>query len=323
MPKISVIIPVYKVEKYIGKCIESVLAQTYSDFELILIDDGTPDQSGDICDDYAKKDNRIHVYHKENGGVSSARNFGIKKAQGEWLCFIDSDDYVGESYLKDFNVGEITNSMPIQGFCLKSNNTYEVHCIPSECKMQSDIFYHAEMLNIIVSPWCKLFSTKIIRDNNLHFDQRTSYGEDHLFVLNYLRFIESINSNIAHSYTYNQTPQDSLSRGNVPREYFLYYIENIVKLLEEISSKLNLKNDQKKCILNKRIYRHWIKIILSFTKDKDIKRNDIYSTLKRLKGLKFSTTGLCKKHAFILLILYFSPATLIYIFIVCLRYYCK
>lgn len=94
MTKISVIVPVYKVEKYIGECINSILAQTFKDFELILVDDGSPDKSGEICDSYAKKDNRIKIFHKKNGGVSSARNFGIDKAVGEWLCFIDSDDTI-------------------------------------------------------------------------------------------------------------------------------------------------------------------------------------------------------------------------------------
>ena len=94
MPKISVIVPVYKAEKYVGECIESILSQTYTDFELLLVDDGSPDKSGEICDYYAGKDPRIIVYHKENGGVSSARNYGIEHAVGEWICFVDSDDTI-------------------------------------------------------------------------------------------------------------------------------------------------------------------------------------------------------------------------------------
>ena len=95
-PEISIIIPVYNAEKYLGRCIESVLSQTYRDFELILVDDGSSDSSGQICDAYANKDARIHVIHKENGGVSSARNRGIKEALGEYIMFIDSDDSIVE-----------------------------------------------------------------------------------------------------------------------------------------------------------------------------------------------------------------------------------
>ncbi len=93
-PKISIIVPVYKVEKYIHKCIDSILAQTFTDFELILVDDGSPDNCGKICDEYAKQDSRIVVIHKENGGQSTARNAGLDIAKGEYVGFIDSDDWI-------------------------------------------------------------------------------------------------------------------------------------------------------------------------------------------------------------------------------------
>lgn len=93
-PVISIIVPVYKVEKYLAKCVESILAQTFADFELILVDDGSPDSCGKLCDEYALKDSRIKVIHKENGGLSDARNAGIQVAKGEYLGFVDSDDYI-------------------------------------------------------------------------------------------------------------------------------------------------------------------------------------------------------------------------------------
>lgn len=104
LPLISVIVPVYKVEPYLARCIDSILAQTFTDFELILVDDGSPDNCGRICDEYAKKDNRIHIIHKENGGLSSARNAGIDWAfansDSQWLTFIDSDDWIHPQYLE-------------------------------------------------------------------------------------------------------------------------------------------------------------------------------------------------------------------------------
>lgn len=96
---ISVVVPVYGVENYIGECIESILSQSYSDFELLLVDDGSKDRSGEICDEYATKDSRITVYHKANGGLSSARNYGIEHANGTYICFIDSDDWIYPDYL--------------------------------------------------------------------------------------------------------------------------------------------------------------------------------------------------------------------------------
>jgi glycosyltransferase involved in cell wall biosynthesis len=95
-PEISIIVPVYNVEKYLEKCLKSILHQIFSDFELILIDDGSTDSSGRICDEYLKRDSRIKVFHKENGGLSSARNYGIEKSTGKYIGFVDSDDYIAK-----------------------------------------------------------------------------------------------------------------------------------------------------------------------------------------------------------------------------------
>ena len=99
-PKISVVVPVYKVERYLPECIDSILAQSFTDFELILVDDGSPDNCGAMCDAYAEKDSRVRVIHKENGGLSDARNKGIDQAKGQYITFIDSDDYIDTSYLQ-------------------------------------------------------------------------------------------------------------------------------------------------------------------------------------------------------------------------------
>ncbi len=101
-PAFSIIVPVYNAEKTLQRCVDSILAQTFEDFELILINDGSKDQSGDICDEYAAKDSRVKTVHKTNGGVSSARNAGLRIAQGEYIAFIDSDDYIDNDYLLGF-----------------------------------------------------------------------------------------------------------------------------------------------------------------------------------------------------------------------------
>ena len=93
-PLISVIVPVYNVENYLPRCLDSIINQTYTNLEILLVDDGATDNSGKLCDEYAQKDNRIRVFHKENGGVSSARNMGLDNATGEYIAFVDSDDYI-------------------------------------------------------------------------------------------------------------------------------------------------------------------------------------------------------------------------------------
>ena len=117
MPTISVIVPVYKVEKYIHRCVDSILAQTFTDFELILVDDGSPDNCGAICDEYAARDSRIHVIHQENGGLSAARNAGIDwsfaNSDSQWLTFIDSDDWVHPEYLERLLDAVVTNNVSI------------------------------------------------------------------------------------------------------------------------------------------------------------------------------------------------------------------
>ena len=97
---ISVIVPIYQTERYLPRCIDSILAQSFRDFELLLIDDGSKDNSGAICDWYARQDSRVRVFHKENGGISDTRNFGLDHAKGDYIAFVDSDDYIGHDYLK-------------------------------------------------------------------------------------------------------------------------------------------------------------------------------------------------------------------------------
>ena len=97
---VSIIVPVYNAERYLSRCIDSILEQSFTDFELLLINDGSNDNSADICDEYVAKDSRVLVFHKENGGASAARNYGLDKAVGKYVCFIDADDWVGKDYIK-------------------------------------------------------------------------------------------------------------------------------------------------------------------------------------------------------------------------------
>lgn len=115
-PLISIIVPVYKVEKYLKECIESILAQTYKELEIILVNDGSPDNCGKICDFYANMDNRIRVIHKENGGLSSARNAGIDICNGEYISFIDSDDFVSPYFIEIFYKGVELNDSDIVSY---------------------------------------------------------------------------------------------------------------------------------------------------------------------------------------------------------------
>ena len=133
---VSVVVPVYKVEKYLRKCVDSIVNQSYQNLEIILVDDGSPDMCGKICDEYAQKDSRIKVVHKKNGGLSDARNEGIKNVNGDYLMFVDSDDYISKEYVKlMLDVAQETNGDIIigktvhideTGLCMKDNKEYPI-----------------------------------------------------------------------------------------------------------------------------------------------------------------------------------------------------
>ncbi|MDQ1086638.1 glycosyltransferase [Siphonobacter sp. SORGH_AS_1065] len=192
-PEISVIVPVYKTEKYLSKCIDSLLAQTYKDFEIILINDGSPDSSGEICDDYACKDTRIRVIHQENKGVSSARNAGIFAAKGRYSIHIDSDDYVEENMLHDFHTIACSTKADviISDYYVDFLNTTKYvkqKCSGSIKECIQDIL--TEKLHGFT--WNKLIKHSLYKDHNITFPSDVNMGEDLVTVVKILYFSNSI-----------------------------------------------------------------------------------------------------------------------------------
>lgn len=180
-PKVSVIVPVYKVEKYLPECIESVLAQTFTDFELILVDDGSPDNSGKICDDYAARDSRIRVFHKENGGTSAARSLGLKKTRGEWISFLDGDDKLfPESLRRLFDVAfRFPDADIIEGkISVNGKSAYYRHAnMPKRCTC----FEYAKNISLghwNRGPWGKIFRKSIFCDTTFSIPREIIFGED-------------------------------------------------------------------------------------------------------------------------------------------------
>lgn len=211
LSKISVIVPVYNVEKYLSRCIESILAQTFTDFELLLIDDGSKDASGKICDEFAKTDARIKVFHTENRGVSTARNLGIKEASADWICFVDSDDWVEETFLSDLYGDGFS-----QDECIVFQRAIiEYESFPEKNRISfpyyPDITLHApfDEKQIIkykiledVFVWAKIFNKNIIRTHDIRFCENLSIGEDVAFLHTYLQFVKEIRLQSSFSYHY-------------------------------------------------------------------------------------------------------------------------
>lgn len=179
--KVSVIMPVYKVEKFVGKAIESMLSQTLSDFEFLIVDDGTPDNSGKICDEYAQKDSRIRVFHRENGGAPSARNMAMEEARGKYYYFMDSDDWAEPTMLQDMvELAEKHEAqLVVTGFFIDTyyNDTEYL----SQNQVQPDAVYDQKAFrenayklfdtNLLYTPWNKLYLRAYIDGKGLRFPQ--------------------------------------------------------------------------------------------------------------------------------------------------------
>lgn len=202
-PKISIIVPIYNAEKSICRCVDSILSQSYSDFELLLIDDGSKDKSGVICDVYSAKDNRVRVFHKENGGVSSARNVGLDKARGEYLCFCDSDDYVDSDWISNFAL-YFPSEMITQGFKWQKENDIQWNFV----KNQPGTFGLIEALDSLHSLnnmgylWCRCFKSSIIERFHIRFNDAYLLREDYEFITSYCTRIRNVSLVSSCSYNY-------------------------------------------------------------------------------------------------------------------------
>lgn len=253
-PLISIIIPVYKVESYIKECVNSILNQTYKNLEIILVDDGSPDNCGDICDDYALKNTRIKVIHKENGGLSDARNIGLDIATGEYISFIDSDDIIHPQFI-EILLKLIIDSNSSISFCnsLMFMKTEELnHNKIIKDNVNYEIFSSYNMVKLLCSPKYRSNTTiicnKLYHKNifkNLRFTKGVIYEDAHIFTDIYY------NTNLKIAYTDNplyliRKNPESLSRG-------IYTIEHWYSWRAFCYKRLELFKD------NKKLYKYAIR----------------------------------------------------------------
>lgn len=275
-PKVSIIVPVYNAENFLDKCIDSILAQDYSDFELLLIDDGSKDSSGKICDKYALKDRRVRAFHNANGGVSSARNVGVLQAKGEWIVFIDADDWITKDYIKELVTASDSTDFVISGFQYVQNDGSKVVSKYSDIvKPDISVIVDDEIFckpHLMSTPWCKMYKTGIIRDNNLQFDEMMIIGEDNCFVNDYICCVNNIKFKDYVGYMY-RLPSD----GGIVRKYkmspdqFFYHINHLVNSFERVSEVLGI--DMQKTIANeKKIFCNVYVEILKSLKYFELKR---------------------------------------------------
>lgn len=235
--KFSVIVPIYNVEDYLRECVDSVLAQDFRDYEIILVDDGSPDNCGKICDEYAEKYPRIKTIHKENGGLSDARNFGIKEAKGEYLIFLDSDDYwEGTNVLSDLSDILEKDNYPdliLHGYTI--NNDKNIKCpikleIQENKGFENDFEYLVSNHIYVSNAWTKIIKKDILINNNLFFEKGILH-EDMPYSFDLSLLIKTYSVYNSHFYQYRL--RGSSITGTISKN-------NIRDLSRSILNKLNI-----------------------------------------------------------------------------------
>ncbi|MGV4415210.1 glycosyltransferase family 2 protein [Chryseobacterium sp. T1] len=231
---ISVIVPVYNVEKYLEQCIQSILNQTYANFELILINDGSRDNSLSICQKYAQQDARIVLIDKENEGVSSARNIGIDIAKGEWITFIDSDDYISPSY---FDIELLNEEFDLILLNIKTENLYyKFEKLHKEQTTLNSFLSKRKLYHDYSGPCGKFYKSEIIHNYKLLFDEKISFGEDAVFNLEYIYYCNFFKIAENGYYVYRDL-QNSLTKRTICVDEYSYLFKRLEAIMELFKGK--------------------------------------------------------------------------------------
>jgi len=290
-PLISVIIPIYNASSSIGRCVNSVLEQTFTDFELILVDDGSTDDSLFVCQNIALQDKRVVIIHQANQGVSSARNYGIILSRGVWMTFVDADDYLNPQYLEKMLASSANNNDIIVGgynkivtsenksrVCLEFPNVQLIKKNP-ESKLWDKLLLYG-------MPWGKLFRTSLIKINSIFFPIDFSLHEDHIFFFEVLLCSETVGFIDYCGYNYVDNGGVTLSRGSLV-SFELKWKSFLIlsQKFKEIVEKYDLDEDALLSFQNFRV-RLYISAILLCYKNKSYHNNWIYPTKELRKQIK-------------------------------------
>ena len=232
---VSIIVPVYNAQKCIDKCLASIIGQSYENWELILVDDGSKDESFAICKAYAQKDARIRVIHTENRGVSSARNTGLDIACGEYVTFVDSDDTVHPDFLSECL--QTATDLIVANY-EQPNDVKESHYVEATPCI---VFQQ----NAIRPVWGKVYCRKIIEENHLRFDTDIRFAEDTIFVLQYCLHIHTVAYVFKHLYMYDEPPYYTVYKYKTSLDEYL----NILGILQGLTTKLKEKSYEVKVLV--------------------------------------------------------------------------
>lgn len=237
--KISIITPVYKAEKFLSRCVNSIIAQTYKDWELILVDDGSPDRSGKLCDDYAARDSRIRVIHKENGGVSSARQTGLETCTGEYIVHADSDDWLNPMMIEHLvNHIEVNDADVILFDFYRVTNGKSV-LVPQKPSSLNHIRVLKDIIggNLYASCWSKLVKKSTIMKYGASFPKGINLGEDKCFLASLMKNPVTVSYLPKALYFYDATIND----GSLVRQITKSSIESGFAMVGYLEKELNME----------------------------------------------------------------------------------
>lgn len=210
---ISIIVPIYNCEKYLEKCLNSIINQTYKKLEIILINDGSIDDSEKICQQFLSKDGRVKYIKQKNMGVSTARNNGIKQATGDFVCFVDSDDYLEQDYINELKKGMIRSELTISEYYINSNDeethkSYDINNVIKKEEFLKKIVYDDFFCGYL---WNKMYNLSIIKENNIAFNPQIKIMEDFLFNIEYVEYVENIQIIKKPLYHYIENPNGAMN----------------------------------------------------------------------------------------------------------------
>lgn len=236
-PKVSVIVTVYNVEQYLQRCVDNIVAQTFADFELLLIDDGSTDNSGEICDEYARKDERIKVFHKENGGVASARELGIKEAVGEYSIHVDADDWIECGMLEEMykKMHSEDFDILIADFYQEENGKRLYIKQTTDSTSSTDILKDILQNRLFGSLWHKMIRHSLYKKYDVHFIKGIDYCEDVLVLVQLLQHPLNVGFIGKAFYHYDFSNLNSITRNYTLNTYYMRkgFVMKLIQLLPD------------------------------------------------------------------------------------------
>lgn len=246
MSLVTVIVPIYNSEQYLKRCLESLIKQTYQNIEIILVDDGSTDSSSEICDEYEKKENRVTVYHNDNHGVSYSRNFGIDRAKGMYLLFVDSDDYIESNYVETLvnAIQKEKADLAICGIREILGDKIRIRRPRAVVTGSLDDDYWG-MIDFLCVPVSKIYLRDIVVQNNIKFPLELNYAEDEVFNFTYYQYVKNYTFIDKPLYVYDHHKNSLSDKRNLRKNRKIYSYVHKMKLEKNFLDRSSIKKKER------------------------------------------------------------------------------